>query len=316
MRRKNLFQSAGLEEVFFGVRKMKSLLIMILIFGLQSFCWAASGNSSAAFLRIDVGARPAGLGGAFTAIADDSAGVHFNPAGLAFVEHNELSATHNNWLGEIGGESITLLKQTQLGVLGLNLVGLYIADIKETSDKYEEAFNTKESFSALDGAFTLSFAQKLKETLSCGLNFKGIYQSIKEESGLGVAFDFGTLYRLREFAFGIAVQNVGSKLKIYKKAFPLPITLRGGISYKVGKLLLAMDVSKPLKGSTCIHGGAEYKITQTLEARVGYRKGKERISGATFGLTLCVKNYRVDYGYIAGDENLGSAHQLSLIIKL
>jgi hypothetical protein len=296
---------------------MKGLLIILLILGFNSFSWAASGTSSAAFLKIDVGARPAGLGGAFTSVSNESAGLYYNPAGLAFVEQNEVSATHNRWVGGVSEQSITLLKRTHLGTLGLSLVSLYITDIKETEDNYEKAFNAKETFAAADGAFTLSFAQKFKETLSYGINIKGIYQSIKEENGMGVAFDLGALYKVRDFAFGVAVQNVGSKLKIYKKAFPSPITLRGGISYKAKKLLLTVDVSKSLENSAYIHGGIEYKVTHALDVRAGYRKGgEERIDGATFGFTLCVRKYRLDYGYITREENLGNAHQLSLTIKL
>lgn len=38
-----------------------------------------------------VGARAAGMGGAFTALADDGSGAWYNPGGLAFVQHSELS---------------------------------------------------------------------------------------------------------------------------------------------------------------------------------------------------------------------------------
>lgn len=38
-----------------------------------------------------VGSRAAGMGGAFTALADDGSGAWYNPGGLAFVEHSQLS---------------------------------------------------------------------------------------------------------------------------------------------------------------------------------------------------------------------------------
>ncbi len=38
-----------------------------------------------------VGARAAGMGGAFTALADDGSGPFYNPAGIAFVERSQLS---------------------------------------------------------------------------------------------------------------------------------------------------------------------------------------------------------------------------------
>src|SRR3982751_1652207 len=38
-----------------------------------------------------VGGRAAGMGGAFTALADDGSGPYYNPGGLAFVRRSQLS---------------------------------------------------------------------------------------------------------------------------------------------------------------------------------------------------------------------------------
>src|ERR1700674_1333131 len=48
----------------------------------------------AAFLDDGFGARPVGMGGAFTAIADDSNAPLYNPAGIVQVQWNELSAMY------------------------------------------------------------------------------------------------------------------------------------------------------------------------------------------------------------------------------
>src|ERR1700681_3484963 len=49
----------------------------------------------AAFLDTGFGARPVGMGGAFTAIADDSNAPLYNPAGLVQVQWNEMSAMYS-----------------------------------------------------------------------------------------------------------------------------------------------------------------------------------------------------------------------------
>src|ERR1019366_10790954 len=48
----------------------------------------------AAFLDDGWGARPLGMGGAFTAIADDSNAPMYNPAGIVQVQWNEMSAMY------------------------------------------------------------------------------------------------------------------------------------------------------------------------------------------------------------------------------
>lgn len=51
--------------------------------------WALADESN--FRPYLVGARAAGMGGAFTALADDGAGAWYNPGGLAFVRRSQLS---------------------------------------------------------------------------------------------------------------------------------------------------------------------------------------------------------------------------------
>src|SRR5205823_560162 len=57
------------------------------------------GTYDATFLKIGVGARAAGMGDAYTAIADDGTATFWNAAGVARVERTEISLNHNSWVG-------------------------------------------------------------------------------------------------------------------------------------------------------------------------------------------------------------------------
>src|SRR4051794_22299869 len=50
----------------------------------------AAAQESASFLKIGVGARALGMGGAFTAIADDVTAMSWNPGGLGGLKQREL----------------------------------------------------------------------------------------------------------------------------------------------------------------------------------------------------------------------------------
>src|SRR5215468_11845785 len=50
-----------------------------------------------------VGGRAAGMGGAFTALADDGSGGYYNPGGLAFIRASSLSFSLNAY-GLVGGK--------------------------------------------------------------------------------------------------------------------------------------------------------------------------------------------------------------------
>ncbi len=58
------------------------LLILIMMMGLAGQSYADISNAAVLYLRIAPGARPAGMGEAFVAVADDATSSHWNPAGL------------------------------------------------------------------------------------------------------------------------------------------------------------------------------------------------------------------------------------------
>ncbi len=58
-------------------------------------CAALSATASASFEDLAVGARAAGMAGAYIAAADDALSVYYNPAGLGRIRRPELSATYS-----------------------------------------------------------------------------------------------------------------------------------------------------------------------------------------------------------------------------
>src|SRR5262249_11374031 len=61
------------------------------------------GTFGGQFLKISVGARGAGMGGAFVAVADDATSVFWNAAGIARVDadKSQLSLNHANWPADL-----------------------------------------------------------------------------------------------------------------------------------------------------------------------------------------------------------------------
>src|SRR5277367_1099381 len=86
----------------------------------------------AAFLDSGFGARPAGMGQAFTAIADDSNAPLYNPAGLVQIQWNELSASYSDLFSGLtlysGNDQVSInqsyvsfvSKPTRLGSFGVS----------------------------------------------------------------------------------------------------------------------------------------------------------------------------------------------------
>src|SRR3954462_3367580 len=59
---------------------------------------ATSGQEGAAFLDIPVGAGPAALGSAYSALANDAYAPVWNPAGLGFLKSTQLAGMHQPYL--------------------------------------------------------------------------------------------------------------------------------------------------------------------------------------------------------------------------
>jgi len=92
------------------------------------------------FLKLQLGARAIGMGGAFTAVADDATAPYWNPAGMVYLPYKEVQATHSERFGElvnhdyIGGVFPLGSKKNGGGgqAVGLGLIRLGVDDIPVT----------------------------------------------------------------------------------------------------------------------------------------------------------------------------------------
>src|SRR5437867_3630394 len=62
---------------------------------------ASATKYAAEFLKIPVGPRAIGLGGAFTAIADDATASYWNPAGMVYLPYREVTFQHQERFGSL-----------------------------------------------------------------------------------------------------------------------------------------------------------------------------------------------------------------------
>ena len=68
----------------------KILLTSALLVGLASAQFDNVGTSAANFLKIGVGSRAEGMGGAYTAQVADATALYWNPSGLAHIQQPQI----------------------------------------------------------------------------------------------------------------------------------------------------------------------------------------------------------------------------------
>jgi hypothetical protein len=283
---------------------------------------------NAAFQDVNWGARPAGMGGAFTAIADDANAPLYNPAGLVQVQWNEVSAMYSQLFTGLslysGGDTV------HLGQSYLSYVSKPIPHIGSLGLSWT-------SFSAThlyrEDTLTLTYAKNvgdfipvLGNSLAAGINFKYLRRGITLDSytandpvfkggdtASAETVDAGLLYKPEEgvlegWRLGLAGQNLTTPNVGFSAVDNLPRTWRLGAAYQsrqVPWLVPSLDVVRRA-GETDLQGGVESWLFQdTLGLRAGANQ-QEGSAGISYYYAANKKfGLRLDYGvsipyYIAG----------------
>jgi len=295
---------------------------MLFILFFANFSLAQTGNAGAtglAFLKLGVGARAAGLGGAFSAVSDDATATFWNPAGLTY-SHTQVTFTHTEWLQDITNEFLAIAFPAIRGTVGLSVYTNNVGGIERRINPSEEPIGTVE---ANDIALGFSYATSINSSLKAGLTVKYLYEKIFIESAAGYAFDFGLIFHPFSNPLRVAVvaQNLGSMNKLRAESINLPKTVRLGVSYLFaldeigGTVLLTADGVKVIETDFRGGFGAELQFKDRLAVRVGYQTGfSQQAFGG--GLGLKVNRYHLDYGFTPFDSNFGDTHRFSFTFDL
>lgn len=274
-------------------------------------------SSGADFLTIDSGARSEGMGGAFTAVADDVNALTWNPAGLALLQHPEVGYLHMLYIGDLsynfGGGAMSFPSgEDSIGV-GAGIVNLGVPS-------FDSTLGLASAVSAGDNAFMASFAYRVKNIVAFGVTGKYVMRNIAGYTANAFAGDAGVLVTPDDrFRIGAGIFNVGQSVQFISAADPLPTTVRLGFSYEVldiphHSVRLALDNAYLFQAQGYAGAvGAEYWYDKTLAVRAGYT-GDSYQQHMTAGVGVNLNLFQLDYAY-APLGTLGDTHRLSLIFR-
>jgi hypothetical protein len=226
----------------------------ILVFCLYSifcliFCIEAqgAGTSGNAFLKIGIGAKPAGMGEVSVAVTDDVSSIYWNPAGLAQVKNTQLSAMHIEWFDDIRYEWIGFAQPlTTRFAVAADVSYLYMGSIPRTIESVSEGYEADGTFSPVDMAVRVAFAAKLFKHFLAGGSFQRVQsrinfndvtkQKIEDKTSQSMAIDIGGIYHvpiITGLSVGGCFQNFGRQNKAFiEKNESMPFAFNVGVSYK------------------------------------------------------------------------------------
>lgn len=300
-------------------------VFVLSLFSLQLF--ADQGTTSAVFLKLEQGARPIAMGGAFTAAADDVNSIVWNPAGLAKLPALQLTLMHNIWFTDIFYDYLAgAYPFGEIGTFGLGIIYVNSGEIP----RWSELGVAGDPFSASSIGFNIAYGTVINKELSLGVTLKVFNESIDDKSSLGFAADLGAIYKtpIKDLQLGFVAQNLGPQFG-FGEAFMLPINVRFGMSYTgIRNMLLNLDYIQPIETYGILALGFEYWYKDIVVLRMGYQfqgmfdlnkyteyvNVPEIFTGFVMGAGVKIDIYEIDYAY----RNLGvleSTHRFGLTLK-
>jgi len=164
------------------------LLVIVLLFLAGNI--AVGEGDAMSFLRVGIGARARGMGGAFTATANDVTSSYWNPAGLTHITGICLGGAYENRFGGLSGS------QYLAGTFSFPFTGFGLLWVN--SDMYS--------------VYIASAATSI-ESFSLGINGKLYSSSVSGQNAQGFGFDLGALYRTTiaglELGIGMISADIG-----------------------------------------------------------------------------------------------------------
>jgi hypothetical protein len=277
--------------------------------------WAGSvGTTTADILKINQGAKPAAMGGAYTAMGDDAYSINYNPAGLAQIRASQAVVLHLESLADIAYEYLTFATEWGGGnVLAANLTYRHSPPIDNQ--------NGNPPVTADDVLGCFSFAKKFADNLRVGATLKYLQSTLANISASTVALDVGV--QLDKLPFGcragLAVQNLspGMSFDPAEPSEALPMFIRGGLGTRQmifnREVNIGAEVFKPSDQGIKVGAGAEVWLFPELFAiRGGYKfdwaEDKELHNvfqnyclGGTLTRRLDDNDFSVDFAYNPAD---------------
>lgn len=300
------------------MKRTAFITLLMVIFGYATHAQGTgitkTGTTAASFLKIGIGARAIGMGGAYTAVSDDISALYWNPAGLGFASYGEAVFNHIDWILDTRYDfAAATIVVDGLGTLGASFATMGVGDMYVTTTAMPEG--TGERFTAGSTMFGVLFSKNLTDKFSIGFNVKYIREFVWNMSAQSIGVDLGTMYIAPLFnglRIGASMANFGPKMRLEGRdnlvlvktgaggkniinaayeldSYDLPLIFRVGLATDLvreenNRLTLAVDAVHPNDNTEYINSGAEYNWGNIVSLRAGWKSAYEQ--GGEQGLTV------------------------------
>ncbi|HEX9916367.1 MAG TPA: PorV/PorQ family protein [candidate division Zixibacteria bacterium] len=276
----------------------------------------ADDNHAMPVLRMGVGARALGMGGAYIAEVKDASATYWNPAGLTEMEHLNITGMFSSEMSyERNHNFLAYGRKFGFGALAMGWISHEVRGVHGYS--YENLPTS--TFREVDNVFMFSYARKIGK-FSSGANFKIVDQRMGDYlSETGIGFDLGVRYSYNDdLVFGAVVKDIATKVggwtgkyEVWKDRVPANFGV-GAVVYPYAGFTFPVDVYK-VEGreDMALHFGGEY--TYKLEEKYSFSLRAGSNDGQiAFGFGLKFVKFTIDYAFMNEQQDfLKENHKFS-----
>jgi hypothetical protein len=322
------------------------ILSLLVLIG----CGVAQADKYAAeFLRIGVGARALGMGGAFTALADDGSAAYWNPAGLAMMDRPELLFMHAEQFGDLAShdffgyvQPLSMVDSESEGTVGFAAIRFGVDDIIFTRDAFNDRNNNGRpdagevdpslfrTGSNTEWGILFSYARPVGGWGSIGGNLKVVRQALLQNTSFGMGVDLGLLIAARrDLVLGLRLADItttqiswdtGTR-EVVSPSMTIGLQWTRAVPSLNGHLTAAADIGMSFEGRVeasqfgsgavggDLQGGLEYWFSKAVAARIGNAAGEWTAGGG-----IRFRGLGADYAFLPHDD-LGETHRLSASVS-
>jgi hypothetical protein len=293
--------------------KVFAVLFMLIHFSLYGIVSEGYGDE----FNYGFGARSHGFGGAYTALADDTSALFWNPAGMSFINKKIVSTSYSQlfsktFLGDVG----IVIPTIEYGTLGFGVIAFVVGGL----EKFNEYNVFVDDMRYVHLRLLMGFAYQLKLfPLSIGAGGKIDYIAIGDFNTSSLNFDLGMLFPLINndvfhWRIGAIVRNIlliaGRRLNDQTEHDHIEVKLGTAWSIDLHKYF---SFTIPVDGTYIIHEntfdmsvGGEINLFKYFFMRGGYNY----LNGPSVGAGVAYKG--IELHYAMHFKSLGLTHNFTL----
>lgn len=239
------------------------------------------------------------MGGAVSALSQNSDAIHYNTASGAFSSKTIFGFTHHEMYQGLKYNNysyITKIKDNL--VCGVNLKMVSTSKIDKTRIEPGSFFRyyNEGTFIQKDLALIYGMGYKLNEPVfifnsafdfAIGANVKIINSKIDIYEAIGYTTDWSIYFQKEYFNFSVNVSNLFGKLKYVKEEEKLPFAAKFGIGipFKLNNSLIqfGIDWTKLSGDNNYFNTGIEIELINNFVCRAGFDSRNQAGNGYSFG---------------------------------